>query len=463
MVLRLNKNLLRISTSDLLISILLALLCALIIPFAIYIIIILLLGLVIFKYGENAVMLLIIVSMVAATGPALESYRNIFSFITISVLIYIFLKQKGFNFKEYRIPPKEIIFLISFIFTSIVVSTLNSGLQALSILAIIRTLIFFSICYIFFSILEEVKFIKIYFLALVAASLIVSFTVYYDMLNAGLTLYVVQGVLARYSGIYGNPNYVGLLLSITTIILIVSLFYKNKSLIFKKFVIPIILINNIIAMLITNSRSAILGTIISLGFILYQVNKRLLKRLLITLIILIILLISIPSVTDFYTAFVRIETVSERSIHWAAGWDMMGDHFILGVGPENFPSKFFTYVPSSALNFYEVDTSIFKFHPHNYFLLMISENGILGIIFPILIFYVYFKLSWQVMKNTKNINIKEFLVSTALFSIGIVLFVRAFFEVDGVFSYGYITRDLPFWICFIIIAHLYSKKNVSLK
>ncbi len=460
MILRLNKNLLNISTSDLLISILLALLCALVMPFGIYIIFIVILGLVIFKYGQNAVMILIIVSMVAATGPALESYRNIFSFITISLLIYIFFKQKGFNFKEYRIPPKEINFLVLFIIMSIVISSLNSGLRPLSILAILRTLIFFGICYLLFSNLEDRKFIKIYFLALIIASLIVSFTVYYDMINAGLTLYVVQGVLARYSGIYGNPNYVGLLLSITTIILIVYLFSENISSSIRKIIIPIILFSNMAAILITNSRSAIAGTIISIGFILFNLNKSLFKKSLIISTAIFIILISIPSVVDFYNAFVRIGTVNERSVHWAAGWDMMIDHFIFGIGPENFQSKFFNYVPSSAWNFYEVDTSIFKFHPHNYFLLMISENGILGILFSVFIFFIYFRLSWRVMKSSKSLNREEFLMSTALFSIGIVLFIRAFFEVDGVFSYGYITRDLPFWICYIITAHLYSKNNV---
>jgi O-antigen ligase len=196
-----------------------------------------------------------------------------------------------------------------------------------------------------------------------------------------------------------------------------------------------------------------------LCFILFHLNKKLLQKILVSLVFITIILINLPSVQDFFNAFVRLETVSERSISWEIGWDIMMDNFLFGIGPENYESKVFTYVPSSAWQYFEVDTSIFKVHPHNYFLLMTTENGILGLILSLLIFYVLFRLSWQIMKITKNNQPEEYLISLSIYSIGIVLFIRAFFEVDGIFSYGFITRDLPFWICFVVLAHLKVMQN----
>jgi hypothetical protein len=65
------------------------------------------------------------------------------------------------------------------------------------------------------------------------------------------------------------------------------------------------------------------------------------------------------------------------------------------------------------------------------------------------------------MKMTKNNRPDEYLISLSIYSIGIVLFIRAFFEVDGIFSYGFITRDLPFWICFVVLAHLKIKQRLD--
>ena len=215
---------------------------------------------------KGGVILISLISLIAATGPTLERYRFLFSIVSILSVFYIFIKEKGLDFKSSRKPPNEIYFLIIFIITTIILTSIISGLQGPSIFAIFRSIVFFTICYVLYSILEKGELLRIYLLALIFASLIVSITVYYDLINAGLTLYIVHGVLARYAGIYGNPNYVGLLLSITTIILFVYLFADKINSIPQKIVVWIILSSNILIILITNSRASIIGTIISFFF-----------------------------------------------------------------------------------------------------------------------------------------------------------------------------------------------------
>ena len=54
---------------------------------------------------------------------------------------------------------------------------------------------------------------------------------------------------------------------------------------------------------------------------------------------------------------------------------------------------------------------------------------------------------------------KYFIISTAITGIGIGMFFRAFIEVTGILSYGYLTLDLPFWLVFIILISIYQKFN----
>ncbi len=85
---------------------------------------------------------------------------------------------------------------------------------------------------------------------------------------------------------------------------------------------------------------------------------------------------------------------------------------------------------------------------------MVTENGVLGLLLSLMIFYFYYRLAWRIMKRTKLTNHINYTLSISLYSIGLILFIRSFFEVDGIYSYGNITRDIPFWICYVILAHL---------
>jgi hypothetical protein len=58
------------------------------------------------------------------------------------------------------------------------------------------------------------------------------------------------------------------------------------------------------------------------------------------------------------------------------------------------------------------------------------------------------------MRLTFN-NKKNYYLAVGIFSMGIGIFTRALFESTGLLSNGWIIRDLPFWICFAILIHLY--------
>jgi O-antigen ligase len=427
-----------------------------VLQFPSYLLVLLSIGIIFFikNISFQNLIILSLILFISATGATIDKYRTYFTIFSGLTLLYFFFRERGLQFSYYRIPPKEIMFLMTFLFGSIFFSTAVAGFSLQSLLAIIRSVFFFIICYVLFSLLEFKKLIFAYIIAIILSSIIVSLTVYFDLINAGLTVYIVQGVLARYSGIYGNPNYVGLLISMSTIILFVYLISNKTKSKFEKNLILIILISNTIILLITNSRTAILGTIISVLFSAYHVKKVLFKRILIPMVLVSVVFVMLSLFQEFTDAFIRLETVSERGVSWETGWIIMKDNFWFGIGPELYETKIFSYVPSTAWQLFIVDTNIFKVHPHNYFILMVTENGVPGLLLSLMIFYFYFRLAWRIMKRTKLTNRILYALSISLYCIGLILFIRAFFEVDGIYSYGNITRDLPFWICYVILAHL---------
>ena len=58
---------------------------------------------------------------------------------------------------------------------------------------------------------------------------------------------------------------------------------------------------------------------------------------------------------------------------------------------------------------------------------------------------------------TKKISRDSYIISIAITGIGIGFLFRAFFEVTGLLYYGYITTDLPFWLLFGILVHIYQE------
>ena len=65
------------------------------------------------------------------------------------------------------------------------------------------------------------------------------------------------------------------------------------------------------------------------------------------------------------------------------------------------------------------------------------------------------------MKLTKN-DYDYYVLTVAITGIGLAIFLRSFIEVAGYLLYGYITRDLPFWLLFSILIYIYQKFNRNL-
>jgi O-antigen ligase len=281
-------------------------------------------------------------------------------------------------------------------------------------------------------------------------------------MEAGFTIFLIEGGLARFSGLYDNPNYVGHMLIISVSFITIYYFreaFRDKI---KLFWLTVFLLLNLFMIFAIDSRASALAIFISTSFILLNINKRFYFKIVLSLSLLFLTLYLIPPIQELVDLFMRVERMDTRTYFWEAGIDVISDYPIVGIGPDLFQHSIFNYLPSEAYKFYHPDAWFGKANPHNFFLQLFSENGLLGFMSSISLFSLYFYLGFRSIKITKRKYYDIFLLSTALTGIGLGIFIRAFFEVTGIMSYGYITRDLPFWLLLSILMYInvrYSERK----
>lgn len=407
--------------------------------------------------NEDSLVVVIIIAYLSFTGPGLISLRSWVNVFSIFLLIFLFLKKYGFDFEKYPKLPSGVLFLVTFMFISFGISTLASGAHSNSVFAMVRLLFFFLICYLLYSLISGKKQIFNYLIALFIVFLIICVSIYYEVASAGLVLFGLTGLFARYSGLYENPNYVGVLVMVVSSFVTV-LFFKN-SLVNRTYkIFSIFLLLNIITIsILINSRAALLGLFVSLIVIYSILKKSLLIKIFIIASLVLIAALQIPEIQDLFDLFIRLETIGEREHLWNAGLLMYDDFPLFGVGPDMFRNYFFNYIPSSAGVLVQAVYSGGSPHPHNFFLFLASENGALGILAGISIFISMFYYSIKSILLTRNKDREFFLISVACLGICSGFFIRTFSDVEGILNYGYITRDLPFWLVFMISVHTYQK------
>lgn len=415
--------------------------------------------------NEKLFVVLSVIIMISFVGYGIDVIRDYFTVIAFLGLIYFFLKKYGLNFKDYPLPPVQMIYLTGLLLFTVIFITFLNGLPTEGLDAILRSTIFLSICYLLYAFIDDQSSIfNQYYLifALFTTSIILSISVYYELLKTGLTLFLLEGIFARFAGIFGSFNTLAFIMSIITIIAFASFYSEKLPVVFKKYFIPLFIVNNLFIIFLTNSRAAILALIVGVLFLFYHINKKLILVFFGLCILFFMIYFLSPFVQKIFEAYLRLETAPQRKYLWAAGVEIMKDYPLFGVGVEMFQHKFYSYVPSEASFFFDLFYILHKPHPHNFSLWLIAENGILGWIAAIALFGIYFFMGFRLISKLKLIKNEDYYFALSLTAIGVMAFVRSFFEIDGIFSYGYISRDLPFWISYILLAYFY-KKNFYFK
>ena len=287
-------------------------------------------------------------------------------------------------------------------------------------------------------------------------------SIFLSLFNSGFSFIELEGSLARFAGFYENPNYAGLLLVVSIPVLISMYFqdyFKSK---WKKILITLLLIICIAILLLADSRASLLAIVVSLAFILRVLNKSLFIKIFVSLLVVTGILLLIPDVQKFLDFYLRLDRLGNRDYFWNAGIDIIKAYPAFGVGPDMFQNYFFTYMPSAVNKFYNMGIwTVGKPNPHNFFLFFTAENGILGFISAIYFWVLFFYIAVKTMIATRKISKEYFILCVSITGIGLGMFVRSFFEITGYLTYGFITRDLPFWLMFVILIKVYRQTNIE--
>jgi O-antigen ligase len=415
------------------------------------------------SFKENVIILLALIGFLAFTGDEFESYRNIINAVLFILLLAIYFRKYGLDISHYKKIPKELTYFLFLYFASISLSTIFSHNINLGVMVIVRSILFFIIGYILYSFIQDKRALYFYLLSLFIIIVIIGSTLLYDFSKTGFSGYLLQGLVNRFGGIYGNPNYVGLLIVVSLPILL-ALFKINiwpgKQ---KVIILSLMLIFEVIILILSDSRASMLGTFAGSLFILFHINKKIFIRLTLpALFIVIIIVILVPDLQNFLDIYLRLQRINNREIFWQAGFDIINDHPFLGVGPDMFDKYFNSYIPSFANDIFASGNWVVgKPHPHNFFLFYFAENGIMGLITAIMFFVIFFYLALKSIQRTRNNDPDLYYLTLGISGVGIGVFIRSFYEITGILTYGYITRDLAFWIIFIILIHIYYVSGKS--
>jgi O-antigen ligase len=414
----------------------------------------------IFIFKEKLILFAPIVLLLAFTGKDFVQIRVFINIFSILIITSLFIKRFGINFKIYPKLPNQIIYFALFLIFTLFISA-SFSIDAISgYTVILRTVIFLIISYFFFSLIKDYETLLNYIYALFFIVVIVGLSIFYDLSKTGFTIFTITGDLLRQGGLYENPNYVGLIL-VMTIPITISMFFNNyTSNIPIKFFLTLNLIFSAILLMISNSRASMLGVFLSTLVTISLLKRKLLYHLLLGLSLIVVISLFIVEIQDIFLLFLRLERINTREYFWNAGLDIINDFPFWGIGPEMFENYFFTYMPSALYSsFFGLYTTwtLGTPHPHNFFILFAAENGVLGIISAVLFFVVFFRIAIRTIRL--HTNTQYYSLSVALFASGVGMFARSFFEVTGFLTYGFIARDLPFWLIFGIIIYLYQLKT----
>jgi len=412
------------------------------------------------KSYQALILPLIILAYLTITSDYLKDFRTIVNLFSTIILLYIFLKKYGLKYLDYPKVPRGVIIFCLILFFTLFVSTIFSSFPLTSFAATFRMFLFMLISYMFYALIKNKNDIFLYLYSIICVMIIIGLPMIIDAYNLGLQRYFIRGILGNNLDLVSSLGYTGVTVFFISFSILIALFFiDTNKFAFSKIVLTVLLILNFFVLILANSRGGMLAAFISASFILFILNKKLFTKLTLSFILIaIVLLILLPEVSNIINLYLRWDTLEDREKYWQIGISMIKDHKIFGVGSDVFDKYFTSYASYSHLQSFKITSNVFgKPHPHNFFIFFTAENGILGFISAISFFMLFFGLAIKTLKKSKYIDKDFYVLSTVITGVGIGIFFRSFFEISGVLTYGYITRDLPFWILMVILIHIYFK------
>ncbi len=356
------------------------------------------------KYINNFfIILVLLIVPTQILGPAIPDI--IISFYATFFLIYFIMFEKN----KYKIIIFEKWFIIGIIFCigSIISSSINDNyLNSLSS----------SIPY--FRFILFAFFFKLYFLSnekyLSLLIIVIAGSIFFTSIDIiiqyffGKDIFGYESALERNSGPFGEELKGGSFISkyFTLCLIFLIVFSNNKLLKFNKIFIFVAVC--LIGVLLSGERAALIHIVLSILMLIIffikkiYVYKKTIFSTLICFILFFIFLVSADHKNRFYYTIDELSSFrniidSHYGAHYITAFQIFKENILFGIGQNNFrivcnDKKY------SELKSKRIDDRC-STHPHNYYIQIISDLGIINLLlFLTLIYYLFF----NTIKNNNN-------------------------------------------------------------
>lgn len=322
-----------------------------------------------------------------------------------------------------RVPlaNSSINFFMFLMMVMFVFGVINSYDKMSSLKSVMVYIAFMLVYYLIVRLVNDKKNLVKAFALLTGASLVCSVYGIYQYFNpAELQVWQDSEMFSDISGrivsFFENPNVYGEYLILVIMINVALLATVKKPLL--KICTFILLALSGVCMILTYSRGCWIGIVLAVALFLFMSSK---KMFLIMTAMGVVALFFLPD--SVMTRLLSIGNLADSSTSyrvyiWQGTMDMLKDFWLTGIGVGT--SAFNHVYPIYAFG------AISAPHPHNLYLLLLSEMGILGLLVFVALMIVVLKKLFCTANNSKDRTLSVF--SSALFS-GLVGFL-----VQGIFD-----------------------------
>lgn len=399
--------------------------------------------------------LLMYLVVVGEINPILRVSVHLIGFS--SLLIFLFF-HKDIVKDIYSSVDKRIKKFLLYFFSVVFLSTIFSQIPLKGIEMILKELYFFFIVFSFYVYLHLKKNTYPLIIVLMMSGLIMSISSIVNLKDANVIDLLMRGSASfRTGGLLSNVNALSGYIVVVFPLFIFFLVVKQSKI--QKLLIFLGILILILGVLATISRSAGLSIIIGLLFFIHFINKKAALWFLFSILGAVLVLLVLPT-SDIILSALRIEQgFSQRDLLWKLSIEMFKDNWFLGVGPGLWGLKMFNYSPvlqDSFVGYLFYDANIITEgfnNSHNYYLVFMSDMGIGGLFLAIYLPYAFFSIVKENLNLSKNYSYEFYLLNLALATIGVSMFLRAFFESISIITFGWVAIDLPFWIVVAILIY----------
>ncbi len=318
--------------------------------------------------------------------------------------------------------------------------------------------------YLFYGLIKTRREIKVVIMSILIAGVLLAGSVVVDFLMNGNDIsYLVQRIRETSYGLNSNKNITG---EYTIIIMpfILMAFFNNPSR-WEKILLWSAGIIVFLSIILLASRAALAGSFLGVAIILFFMNKKAIKVFVSVITIIVIGYFLLPENHSLEYALRLNNGLSGHDKFWELGIDMFEKNPLFGIGTGAYTIEEINYIPvmldsyvgESMVEINNLTAAYGSNNSHNFFLAMATDMGIMGIITALGLFIIIFRITFQTFKKYEfQMEIRYLLIP--IVAVEICLTLRCFVESNGIFGFGELKTDLPFWLLFGIVVSYFTDR-----